>query len=58
MITIIQLANGTNVAIDKYLGHHNGTVRGKSFEGTRRDRKTHSERKAEIVSRSLAANRA
>lgn len=37
---------------DKYLGMHNGTVKGKGFEGSRRNRKSHAERRAEIVSRS------
>ena len=30
----------------EYKGHHNGTVKGKSFEWSRRERKTHAERKA------------
>lgn len=36
----------------KYLGMHNGTVSGKGFEKSRRNRKTHAERRAEIASRS------
>lgn len=36
---------------DKYLGMHNGTVKGKGFEGSRRARKTHAQRRAEIASR-------
>ena len=32
---------------DEYRGKHNGTVKGKTFERTRRERKTHSQRRAE-----------
>jgi hypothetical protein len=32
---------------NKYKGMHNGTVKGKSFEESRRNRKSHSERKME-----------
>ena len=38
----------------EYLGMHNGTVRGKYFERSRRARKSHVDRKAEVVARSLA----
>ena len=35
----------------KYLGMHNGTVKGKGFERSRRERKSHAQRRAEIASR-------
>ncbi len=34
-----------------YKGMHNGTVSGKSFEASRRSRKSHAERRSEIASR-------
>lgn len=33
-----------------YLGMHQGTVKGKSFESSRRSRKTHAQRKAQRAS--------
>ena len=36
-----------------YKGMHNGTVAGKGFEKSRRNRKSHAERRASIVARSL-----
>ena len=36
---------------DEYKGHHNGTVKGKPFEQTRRERVKHAIRKANIASR-------
>ena len=36
--------------VEKYLGMHNGTVKGKGFEGSRRNRKSHAERRSEIAS--------
>lgn len=41
----------------EWRGKHMGTVKGKPFEATRRERKTHAERKAEIVQKSIAQNR-
>jgi hypothetical protein len=35
----------------EWKGKHMGTVKGKSFEWSRRERKTHQERKSEIASR-------
>ena len=35
----------------KYLGMHNGTVKGKGFEKSRRNRKSHAERRSEISAR-------
>lgn len=35
-----------------YRGMHNGTVRGKGFEASRRNRKSHAERRANIIARS------
>ena len=37
-----------------YKGMHNGTVAGKGFEESRRNRKSHAERRSNIVARSLA----
>ena len=37
--------------VERYLGMHNGTVSGKWFEKSRRARKTHAERRAEISAR-------
>ena len=37
-----------------YKGMHNGTVSGKGFESSRRNRKSHAERRSSIVARSLA----
>ena len=37
-----------------YKGMHNGTVSGKGFELSRRNRKSHAERRSNIVARSLA----
>lgn len=39
---------------DDYRGMHNGTVRGKGFEESRRSRKSHAERRAQIIQRSIA----
>lgn len=36
----------------RYAGMHNGTVAGKWFERSRRNRKSHAQRRAEIVARS------
>jgi hypothetical protein len=38
---------------EKYRGHHNGTVFGKWFERSRRARKSHAQRRADIVARSI-----
>ena len=37
--------------VERFLGMHNGTVKGKGFEASRRARKTHAERRAEISAR-------
>lgn len=37
----------------KYYGNHDGIVAGKWFERTRRARKSHAQRRAEIVARSI-----
>lgn len=37
----------------EWRGKHMGTVKGKPFEATRRERKTHAERRAEIVARCI-----
>lgn len=37
--------------VERFLGMHNGTVSGKGFEKSRRARKTHAERRAEISAR-------
>jgi hypothetical protein len=40
----------------EYKGMHGGSVKGKSFEATRRDRKTHTERRTQraVYERALA----
>jgi len=40
-----------------YRGMHNGTVRGKGFEASRRARKSHAQRKADHVSAALSRNK-
>lgn len=37
--------------VERFLGMHNGTVSGKGFEKSRRARKSHAERRAEISAR-------
>lgn len=37
--------------VKRFLGMHNGTVSGKGFEKSRRARKSHAERRAEISER-------
>ena len=43
-----------NGQVPEWRGKHSGTVKGKPFEGTRRERKTHAQRKADIAAKSLA----
>lgn len=37
----------------KYYGHHDGIVAGKWFERSRRARKSHAQRRADIIARSI-----
>jgi hypothetical protein len=43
--------------VGEWKGKHMGTVKGKPFEATRRERKTHAQRRADIASKSIAQNR-
>lgn len=37
--------------VERFIGMHNGSVKGKGFEASRRNRKSHAERRSEIASR-------